>query len=205
MTEQQRRKWGIVGVVAGSAMLVVGVLVAHFTGLPELDSIGREIHPSIPRCAPFENNPESCWMLPTAGQGIAVLGSQIMMLGIVFGWIWDRKLTWALASVGAFLFTLEMIILFGIIPNQWLNLTQGTFEWTQQKVAFTIPKWLVLNNDVSISYGAIKDMVSGGYAAGVLGAIAVGAYQYQEWSKKRGEPRPPVFSTYGRPVVKGGE
>ena len=204
MTEQQRRKWGIVGVVVGSLMLVVGVLAAHFTGLPELDSIGREIHPSIPRCAPFEDDPNACWMLPTASQGLALLGSQIAMLGIVVGWIWERKLTWALATVGAFLFTLEMLILFGVVPNQWLNLTQGTFEWTEQKVAFTIPKWLVLNNNVSISYGVIKDAVAGGYAAGVLGAVAVGAYQLQERAKKAGQPRPPVFSEYGRPVVRGG-
>lgn len=204
MTEQQRRKWGIAGVVAGGAMLAVGVLVAHFTGLPELDSVGREIYPSIPRCAPWENDPNTCWMIPTAGQGLAVLGSQILMLGVVVGWIWDRELTWALATVGAFLFTLEMLILLGIVPNQWLNLTQGTLEWTEQRVAFTIPKWLVLNNEVAISYGVFKDAVVGGYAAGVLGAAAVTAYQLQERARRRGEPKPPVFSSYGRPVVKGG-
>ena len=202
MTDQQRRKWGIVGVVVGSVMLVVGVLAAHFVGLPELDSIGREIHPAIPRCLPFEG--DACWVLETASQSVALLGSQIVMAAIVFGWIWNRELTWALASVGAFLFTLEMLILFGIVPNQWLNLTQGTFEWTQQKIAFTIPEWLMLNNEVSISYGTIKDLVSGGYAATVLGGVAIVTYQVQERAKKRGQPAPPVFSDYGRPVVKGG-
>ncbi|MDH3426258.1 MAG: hypothetical protein OEM22_06255, partial [Acidimicrobiia bacterium] len=73
-----------------------------------------------------------------------------------------------------------------------------------QKVAFTLPSWLVLNNGISISYGAIKDIVSGTYAAGVLGAVLVGMYKYQEWDKTRGEAKPLPLSDYGRPVVKEG-
>ncbi len=61
----------------------------------------------------------------------------------------------------------------------------------------------MLNNEVSVSFGAIKDAVSGGYSAGALGAVLVGAYKYQEWTKKRGAPKPQKVSTYGRPLVKG--
>jgi hypothetical protein len=95
-----------------------------------------------------------------------------------------------------------MLILFGVVPNQWLTLTQGTFEWTGQKIAFTLPTWLMLNNEVSISYGAIKDVVSGTYSALLLVVIAVGAYQIQERAKRPKAPPPPRFSTYGRPLVK---
>ena len=202
MSETQRLRIGVVGVVAGSLLLVAGIVAAHFTGLPELDSVGREIYPSIPRCAWFESG-SKCWVLPISSQIIAVIGSQILMAAIVFGWIYERTLTWAKATVGAFIFTLEMIILFGIIPNEWLGLTQGTFEWTRQKIAFSLPKWLALNNDVGISYGVVKDAVAGGYVSIVLGGIAVGAYRWQERPAEK-PAKPLTLSTYGRPLIKGG-
>lgn len=203
MSEQKRQRIGLIGVVAGFVLLAVGVLIAHFTHLPTHDALGRELYPFIPRCTFLESDPATCWILPTLGQSIAFVGSQLAIAGIVFGWIYGRRLTWALATVAAFLFTLEMIVLFGIVPNQFLGLAQGTLDWSDQKVFLTIPKWLVLNNNVSISYAALKDMISAGYATTLLAAIAVGAYQLQERAKKAGQPAPEVLSTYGRPVVKG--
>ena len=143
-------------------------------------------------------------MIPTLGQSIAFLGSQLLMGGIVLGFIWKRHLTWALATLAAMIFTIEMLLLFGVVPNQWLALTQGNFEWTSQKIWFTLPEWLVLNNDVSISFGVVKDAVSGGYSAVLLGVIAVTIYQLQERAKKADVPKPDPVSPYGRPLVKGG-
>ena len=203
MTEQQRRRIGITGVVVGAVVLGLGSLAAHFTGLSPVNDIGQEIYPNIPRCAWFESDPAACWFIPTSAQLVAFVGSQILMGAVVVGWLWGRPLTWAGATMAAFLFTIEVILLFGVVPNQWLALTQGVWEWTEQRVAFTIPSWLVLNNTVEISFGTIKDAVAGGYSAGLLGAIAVGAYQLQERSKKGAQPKPTVLSTYGRPVVKG--
>jgi hypothetical protein len=203
VTEHKRRRIGVIAVTAGLALLAAGVLVSHFTNLPLTDSVGRPIYSWIPRCVFFESNPETCWVLPTLGGALAVLGSQIAMAGIVFGWIYGRPLTWALATVGAFLFTLEMIILFGIVPNQWLSLAQGTLDWSGRKTVFTIPKWLVLNNNVSLSYGALKDMIAAGYSTTVLAAVAIGAYKWQERGKKAGQPAKTSTSMWGRPVVKG--
>lgn len=204
MSDRLKKRLGIAGVVIGTGLLVGGTVMAHLTHLPVTDSVGRAIFPHIPRCAFFEPDPNACWVLPTLGQSLAFVGSQLLIAGIVIGWIFDRPLTWALAAVAAFLFTLEMIILFGIVPNEMLAITQGPLEWTGQKIAFTIPPWLVLNNDVSISYGVLKDMIVAGYATTVLIALIVGAYQLQEWNKRRGEPKAPLLSQYGRPVVKGG-
>lgn len=196
MDDRTKRRLGIAGVVVGSAILMAGVLVAHFTGLAAEDNLGREIYPAIPRG----------WGWVLLGQLTALAGSQVLMAGIVLGWLWERPMTWARATVGAMVFTVEMIVLFGIVPNEWLGLTQGTFEWTSQRVAITIPRWLVLNNEVAISFGAIKDAVSGGYAATVLGAVLVAVYKYQEFQKKGGRTaRPQPVSTYGRPIVKGGQ
>ncbi len=196
MDDRTKRRLGITAVVVGSAIFMAGVFVAHFTGLGETDDLGREIYPAIPRG----------WQWVLLGQLTALAGSQIVLAGIVVGWLWEKPMTWARATIGAIVFTTEMIVLFGIVPNEWLGLTQGTFEWTSQRVALTIPPWLVLNNEVEISYGAIKDAVSGGYSATMLGAVIVGMYKYQEWQKKGGAAaRPQPVSTYGRPIVKGGQ
>jgi hypothetical protein len=204
VTEQRRLRLGVVGVAAGLVLLVFGILMAHFTGLSETNSVGREIYPHIPRCLPFEDDPATCWMLPTTGQLIALVGSQVLLAAVVFAWVLGKPLTWARATLAAFVFTIEMLIVFGVVPNQWLTLTQGTFEWTGQKIAFTLPRWVMLNNEVSISYGTIKDLVSGGYSAVALGAIVVAAYQLQERAKRADAPPQPRVSSYGRPLVKRG-
>ncbi len=200
MTEAQRQRIGWIGIVIGAALFTFGVFAAHFTGLSETNNVGQEIYPHIPRCAWFES--DACWVIPITSKLIAFLGSQIALAAFVFGWIWKRPTTWAQATIGAFLFTLEMIILLGIVANEWLGLTQGTLAWTEQKILVTIPEWLVLNNKVHISFGVLKDIIVAGYSTTVLIVIAVGAYQLQERSKKADQPKPLVFSSYGRPITK---
>jgi len=201
----KRTTIGVAGISAGLVLMAFGILMAHFTGLSETNSVGQEIYPHIPRCLPFESG--SCWMLPTVGQAIGVVGSQFFLGAIVFGWILGKPLTWATATVAAAIFTLEMLILFGMVPNQWLALTQGTFEWTDQNIAFTLPSWLMLGNEVSVSFAVIKDVVVGGYSATLLGAVAVGAYQVQERAKKKASAAPaapaPKLSSFGRTIIKG--
>lgn len=201
MTDAQRQRIGAIGIAVGVFLFFVGVFAAHFTGLPATDTVGRDLYPAIPRCLWFESNP--CWMVPTLAHLTAFAGSQIAIGAIVFAWIWKRPLTWALATVAAFLFTLEMLILLGIVPNQWLALAQGTLDWNNQRVFITIPKWLVLNNNVAITFGVLKDLVTAGYSTTVLVIVAVGAYQLQERGKKSAQPKPVVVSSYGRPLVKG--
>ncbi len=193
MDERKRRNLGIAAVAVGLVVLTVGVLWAHFTGLPEVDGLGQEIYPAIPRH----------WTLVLIGQITALAGGQLAIIGVVLAYLYDRPLTWARASVGAALFTLQMMILFGIIPNEWLTLTQSELEWTPQRVAFTIPPWLVLNNDIQISYSAIKDIVSGTYSAIVLVGTAGIMIRWQERQKQLQSGPPPVeISEYGRPLVK---
>ena len=107
-------------------------------------------------------------------------------------------------TVGSEKIPFMVIILLGIVPNEFLGLTQGTLAWTDQKILFTIPSWLVLNNEVSISYAAVKDIITAGYSTTVLIAVAVGAYQLQERAKRADQPKPQVVSSYGRPVVREG-
>ena len=201
MTETQRQRIGVIGIVIGAVLFFAGVFAAHFTGLPETNQVGQDLYPHIPRCAWFESG--TCWIIPMTSKLIAFTGSQIALAAVVFGWIWDRPMTWARATVAAFLFTLEMLILLGIVANEWLGLAQGTLDWTEQRILVTIPKWLMLNNEVKISYGVIKEMIVAGYSTTVLVAVAVGGYQLQERAKRGDQPKPPVISGYGRPIIKG--
>jgi len=187
------RQLGLIAVIVGSAILTAGFMAAHFTDLPETNSLGQEIYPHVPRG----------WVWVIASKIVGLIGSQILIVGIALRWLWDRELTWARASVAAGLFVLESIILLAMIPNEWLGLTQGEFQWTSQKVAFTLPAWLTLNNNISISYGAIKDIVSGTYSVAILVAMLVGVYQVQERAKRGPAEVPAKTSDYGRPVVKG--
>lgn len=201
MTETQRQRIGVIGIVVGAALFMVGVFAAHFTGLSPTNNVGQEIYPFIPRCAWFET--DACWVLPITSKLVAFIGSQIAIAAVVFGWIWNRPMTWARATVAAFLFTLEMLILLGIVANEWLGLAQGPLDWTEQKTLITIPRWLVLNNDIRISFGVAKDMVVAGYSTTVLIAVAIGAYQLQERANRADTPKPQVISGYGRPIIKG--
>jgi len=185
---------GIAAIAVGSVTAIAGALVAHFTGLDTQDALGRDIYPAIPRG----------WVPETIGQVISLTGVLIVLAGITLAFLYQREMTWARSAVGASVFVALMMILFGIIPNEWLTLTQSTLEWTPQNVAFRIPPFLVLNNDVAISYAAIKDIVSGTYAVVVLGLVAVSMYQWQEYQRKRtdGPPPPTPISEYGRPLTK---
>lgn len=194
--DKELRRYSLIGIgaiVLGGLTALAGALIAHFTGLDEQDALGRDIYPSIPRG----------WVYETIGQIISLTGVLLLLGGITLAFLYRREMTWARASIGSAVFVSVMMILFGIIPNEWLTLTQSTLEWTPQNVAFTIPPALVLNNQVDISFAAIKDIVSGTYVIVVLGAVVVGMYQWQEREKKRlsGPPPTPV-SEYGRPLSK---
>ena len=187
------RRIGIAGTVAGGAVSITAALAAHFVGLPKLNNLGMEIYPAIPRA----------WQLETLLQIVSLGGVLLMMAGIAVGFLYGRKMTWARASIGATLFSALMIILFGIIPNQWLTLAQATWQWTPQRIAFSLPRWLTLNNEIAISYSAIKDAVSGGYSVVVTGAIVVAMIKWQtrDASAPKAAPPEPV-SPYGRPLRK---
>ncbi len=193
MTEQRRKLIGIGGIVAGLGMVAVGLVVAHFTFLPTEDALGNEVLPSIPRG----------WQLYTLGQLVAVGGSQLIVAGVFIGWLWEKPITWVRAAVASLLGWFQLVLYFGIIPSEMLNLAQGPLEWTS-RTAFTIPSWLVLNNEISISWLTIKDALVAGYYTNAFIVLIVGIYMAQVWIKKRAEATPVIeISTWGRPMRKG--
>lgn len=185
------RRIGLGAIVIGSVTAVFGALVAHFTALPAVDALGQDLYPSIPRG----------WVWELVGQVICLTGGLMILAGITLAFVYGRELTWARAAIGALVFTTVMMIVFGIIPNEWLTLTQSTLEWTPQKVFITIPPGLVRGSEINVSYAALKDIVSGTYAVVALVAVAVVMYQWQERQRRRATEPPPVpVSRYGRPL-----
>lgn len=201
LDEKQRTRLGAAALLVGSLMLAVGVIIAHYALFPETELIDGV---DVPLQVDYLGWIPRGWQWVTLGQIIAFGGSQLMVVGSLFLWFMGRKLTWARATFGAFLAWIELVLLYGVVPSEWLNLTQGPLEFTSQRIAFTIPKWLVLGNQVDISLSVIKDVVSGVYNTVMLGVAIVFAYKIQDWGKKKPEAAAAEKqSVYGRPLVKG--
>ena len=181
---------GIALILLGIVVTIVASIVAHMAGSAQVDEFGRQIFPGVPRG----------WQMVTLAQLVAVGGVLLSMAGATYGFIWQRPLTWSRAMLGALLFAGLMFILFAIIPNEFLTLTQATLEWTPQKTFFVVPSFLVLNNEVSISLAVVKDMISAGYATTLLILIPVLMYKWQEREKKQDVVKPEPVSLYGRPL-----
>lgn len=173
-------------------MLLVGSLFVHGAESPTTDEFGNELWSFIPRG----------WVWVTLGQIVALGGVLLIIAGILLAFVYGRRMTWARASIGAFLFTGLMLVLFGVVPNQWLTLAQAELEWTPTKAFVTIPEALVLGNELSISYAALKDMIAGGYAAVMLIVIAVVMVKWQNHQKEKASdaPKPTPVSKFGRPM-----
>ena len=184
---------GLGATVAGTAVSIAGALFAHFTELPLTNNVGAEIYPAIPRG----------WGWVLIGQTVSLTGVMMVLAGLTLAFLYKREMTWARAALGATLFSALMMIFFGVIPNQWLTLTQSTFAWTPQEIAFTVPEFLTLNNEVAISYAVVKDVVLQGFVGTALIGTPIFMYWWQGYTK-RVEEAPPVepVSRYGRPLTK---
>ncbi|HEX7099595.1 MAG TPA: hypothetical protein VF377_10170 [Acidimicrobiia bacterium] len=194
LTEQQRSRYGWSMMVLGTFFLAIGVILVHYANLPA----------DAPRVGIFWWIPRG-WLPKGLGYLIGFGASQLLIAGAAIAFVLGRRMTWALATFAAFLAWIEFVLIFGIVPSEWLNLAQTDLDWSVQRIAFTIPPWLVLGNEVQVSWGAIKDSISMGYNLVALVGAAVFAYKLQDIGKgapaRPEEPQP--VSPYGRPLVRG--
>jgi hypothetical protein len=199
-----RRKsigWGLLGI--GFVALVIAVIWIHFSSFPENHLVdGKE----VPLLLDQFNWVPRGWLSKGLGYLVAFGASQMLVVGALFLWVLNQRMTWARAVFAATITWLELVVIFGMVPSEWLNFAQTDLDWSSQRVALALPTWLVLGNDVDISYSVLKDSISMGYHIVMLGASAVFALQLQRM--KRGAPaaaaKPEPVSPYGRPLIKGG-
>ncbi len=184
-----RYRIGLLSIVAGIGGMTIGVIIAHYAGY-SADAV-TEYFNWIPRG----------WLPQTIGQLIAFGASQALLLGMVLI-VWNQKeLTWAKATYFAFLTWIEMSILLGIVPSEWLNLSQGPLEWTGQREFIQFPPILFLNNEIGLSLAALKDLIQMGISTNFLIAGLVVAYYIQDINDKI-ESTKTRISDYGKEVVK---
>ncbi len=122
-----------------------------------------------------------------------------------------KSLTWGEAMVAAlFVFTL-LLMLYGIVPNQWLLWADNELGW--RKDAYGIPNpfgksffengisWPGGRGRIQISKEAIRDVVATIiYVVGLVGQIAA-----WKWWQSRGErtvTAEVARSAYGRPLIR---
>jgi hypothetical protein len=189
-----RRKaigWGLLAL--GFGALVIGVIWIHYTSLPEEVDAG------------FFDWIPSNHLLKGIGYLVVFGASQMLVIGALFVWVLNQRMTWARALFAAVIAWVELVIIFGMVPSEWLNYAQTDLNWSSQRVALIIPPVLVLGNEVELSYAAIKDSISMGYHIVMLVAAAVFVLQLQKM--KQGRPasaeREAPTSPYGRPLIRG--
>lgn len=203
LSDSTRKKAGWGMLLLGIGLLVVGVLWIHFASLPLTHVVDGVQEPLV---VDYFN-----WVPRSAlWQGLGYLAvfaaSQMAIVGAVFLWVLNQRLTWSGAVFAAFLAWLELVIIFGMVPSEWLNFAQTDLDWSSQKVALVIPPILVLGNSVELSYAMLKDSISMGYHLVMLAVAAVFTLELQKIKKGRPESadKPEKKSPYGRPLVKGG-
>jgi hypothetical protein len=192
--------WG--SLLGGLVLLSIAVWWIHFSSFPNTEIVDGEVVPVV--LSAFDwipRNPISKGL----GYLAAFAASQMMVVGGLFVWVLNQRMTWARATVAAGISWIELVIIFAIVPSEWLNFAQTDLDWSNQRAAVTVPPVLVLGNDVNLSYAMLKDSISMGYHLVMLGVAAVFGLELQKMRKGRPvrADRPPAQSPYGRPLVKG--
>ena len=202
MSDARRKTIGASLLLIGFLGLILGVIWIHWSSLAKTEIVNGV---EVPVVVDYLN----WWPRGTLWKGVGyliVLGSTTFCLvGALFLWVLNQKMTWARATTAALIAWLALVFYFGMVPSEWLSYAQTDLDWSTQRIAFVIPPVLVLGNTVEISWGVIKDAISGGYHIAGLGAAAVFALQIQRMKEGRPASAAPVEkkSPYGRPLVKG--
>lgn len=206
LSPSQRINYGSALLALGTVAMVLAVIVVHWAQFPVEELVGGEF-------VPFEVDylnwmPRGIWW-KALGYIIAFGASQLMIIGAAFIFVLGRKMSWSVASIAATLAWIELVIIFGIVPSEWLNFSQTDLDWSSQRLVpglDPVPSFLVLGNDISISWAVIKDSISMGYNLAMLVLGGVFAYKIQDIYSGRPESAvsaDEVTSPYGRTLVKG--
>ena len=207
---RNRLSWALMGI--GTIALALGTVWAHYALFPEtIVESGVEVVVVVDYLGWIPRG----WVSVTAGQLVALGGSQLMLVAAALLWVADKPMTWARAGFLAWLVFIELILIYGVVPSEWLNLAQGPLNWTSQRIFLgygedalvRLPEWVsvvTLNNPIEFSLAALKDAVSGTYHIVMLAVNFWFAYIIQDWGKsKPAVATEAQTSPYGRPLVKG--
>ena len=202
LSESRRKLIGSTMLILGILGLVVGVIWIHWSSIPKTEIIdGVEVPVVVDFLNWFPRG--AAWK--AVGYLIVLGATTLALIGASFLWVLNQKMTWARATIAAFIAWVALVFYLGMVPSEWLNFAQTDLDWSSQRVALVIPPLLVLGNTVEISYAALKDAISGGYHIVIIGGAVVLALQIQKMKEGRPSGAEPAEkkSPYGRPLVKG--
>jgi len=202
LSDSRRRLIGGSLLVAGAIGLVLGVIWIHWSSIPQTEVMdGVE----VPVVVDYLNWWPRGTIWKALGYLVVLGATTLLLLGAVFMWVLNQPMTWARAAGAAFITFTALVFYFGMVPSEWLNFAQTDLDWSSQREALQIPPFLVLGNEVSISFAAIKDSIQMGYSLGLLGFAGILAIQIHRM--KGGRPASAAAaerkSPYGRTLVKG--
>lgn len=202
LSDSRRKMIGGALLTAGVVGIVLGVIWIHWSSIPKTEVIDGVTLPVVVDYLDWW--PRGIYW-KAAGYLIVLGATTFTLIGATFLWVLNQTMTWARAAVAAFITFIALVFYFGMVPSEWLNFAQTDLDWSSQRDALIIPPWLVLGNDVSINYAAIKDSIQMGYSLGLLGFAGILAIQIQRMKGGRPASAPSVEkkSPYGRPLVKG--
>ncbi len=201
LSDSRRKAIGAALLILGTLGLAIAVFWIHWASFPETELVdGVEVAFVVDDFNWFPRG--ALWK--AVGYLIAGGAATFALVGAFFLWVLNQRMTWARATIAAFLAWIALVFFFGIVPSEWLNFAQTDLEWGNDP-AITIPPFLVLGNDVALSYSALKDMVNTGYHLVMLAAGGILALQIQKMKDGRPAHKRPeaLKSPYGRPLVKG--
>jgi hypothetical protein len=202
LSDSRRRLIGGSLLVAGAIGLILGVIWIHWSSIPQTEVIdGVE----VPVVVDYLNWWPRGMIWKALGYLVVLGATTLLLLGAVFMWVLNQPMTWARAAGAAFITFTALVFYFGMVPSEWLNFAQTDLDWSSQREALQIPPVLVLGNEVSISFAAIKDSIQMGYSLGLLGFAGILAIQIHRMKEGRpaGAAAAERTSPYGRPLVKG--
>ncbi len=156
-----------------------------------------------------------------------------VMTGILVGWARRRppgsSLTWGEAYVGALFVFVWLLVIYGVLPNQWLQWCDGPLKWRSDKLGIPagplgwplhngrrylgflpydkgtfFPRGITFFGRGKLAFNAqdMRDIVAALIYMVMIGINAKGWL----WWQARGKARPATpelpTSAYGRPLVK---
>lgn len=203
LSDSRRKAIGGGLLIIGLIGLVLGIIWIHWSQLPQTQIVDGE---TVPVVVDYLNWFPRGMFWKGVGYLIVLGATTMILIGAAFLWVLNQPMTWARATFAAFIGFIALVFYFGMVPSEWLNFAQTDLNWSNQREALAIPPVLVLGNNVSISYAAIKDSIQMGYSLGMLAVAGVLAIQIQKM--KEGRPASAAApaekkSPYGRPLVKG--
>lgn len=201
LSDSRRKSIGAGLLVAGLLGLVIGVIWIHWSSIPQTEIVDGVETPVVvdyldwfPRGVIWKG----------IGYLIVLGATTLALVGAVFLWVLNQPMTWARATVAAFIAWIALVFFFGVVPSEWLNYAQTDLDWSSQRVALSIPPFLMLGNEVDISWAVVKDLISANYHVVMLVVAAILALQIQKMREGRpAEAKVEKVSPYGRPLVRG--